>query len=56
MMASYIEMDGIANADRLRKEHAGEVYLQVPQSVLCDHGVKSHHQGMNNKLLFPDKK
>lgn len=43
-MVDYIETDGIANADRIRAEHIGEgnVYLQVPQSVLCDHCIKSH--------------
>ena len=41
-MIEYIEADGIANADRIRKEHVGDVFLQVPQSVFCDHGVKSH--------------
>lgn len=41
-MVAYIQSDGIANADRLRKEHVGDIYLQVPQSVFCDHGVRSH--------------
>jgi len=40
-MVDYIECDGIANADRIRCEHAGAIYLQVPQSVFCDHAVKS---------------
>lgn len=42
-MIDYIEVDGIAYADRLRIEHIGEgnLYLQVPQSVLCYHDVKS---------------
>ena len=46
-MIDYIESDGIANADRLRKEHLGEdnVYLQVPQSVICTHCVRSHVLG-----------
>ena len=43
-MIEYLEEDGIANADRLRKEHVGNVFLQVPQSVFCDHSVKSHHK------------
>lgn len=45
-MVEYVESDGIANADRIRAEHIGEgnLYLQVPQSVFCDHSVKSHLQ------------
>ena len=41
-MVDYIKSDGVANADRVRKEHAGDIYLQVPQSVFCDHKVRSH--------------
>ena len=42
-MIDYIMHDGIAYADRIRTEHVGEgnLYLQVPQSVLCYHDVKS---------------
>ncbi len=42
-MIDYLEHDGIAYADRLRTEHIGEgnLYFQVPQSVLCYHDVKS---------------
>jgi len=43
-MVEYIDADGIAFADRVRGEHVGDgnVYLQVPQSVTCDHRIKSH--------------
>jgi len=42
-MIDYVERDGIANADRIRTEWVGEgnLYLQVPQSVLCYHDVRS---------------
>lgn len=42
-MVSYIQDDGIAYADRVRTEWIGEgnLYLQVPQSIICDHKVKS---------------
>jgi len=46
-MIEYIERDGIANADRIRTQWIGEgnLYLQVPQSVLCYHDVKSARLG-----------
>ena len=42
-MIDYIDIDGIAYADRIRTEHIGEgnLYLQVPQSIICDHSVSS---------------
>lgn len=42
-MVNYIDADGIAYADRVRTERIGEdnLYLQVPQSIICDHAVKS---------------
>lgn len=42
-MVEYIRDDGIANADRIRTEWVGEgnIYLQVPQSIICDHAVRS---------------
>ena len=42
-MVDYIEASGIAFADRVREEHVGEgnIYLQVPQSIICDHSVRS---------------
>lgn len=42
-MVEYIEHDGIAYADRIRTEWIGEgnLYLQVPQSILCYHDVRS---------------
>ena len=42
-MIDYINDDGIAYADRVRTERIGEgnLYLQVPQSIICDHKVKS---------------
>ena len=42
-MVEYISTDGIAFADRVRTEWIGEnnLYLQVPQSIICDHAVKS---------------
>ena len=42
-MVDYIERDGIANADRIRTEWVGEgnLYLQIPQSVICDHKVRT---------------
>lgn len=42
-MVDYIERDGIANADRIRTEWIGEknLYLQVPQSIICDHKVRT---------------
>lgn len=42
-MVEYIERDGIGFADRVRSAHIGEgnLYLQVPQSVMCDHIVAS---------------
>lgn len=46
-MVDYVEKDGIAYADRIRTEWIGEgnLYLQVPQSVLCHHDVKSVRLG-----------
>jgi hypothetical protein len=48
-MIDYINEDGIAYADRIRTERIGEgnLYLQVPQSIICDHKVKS---------TYPEKK
>jgi len=42
-MIDYVEREGIANADRIRTEWVGDrnLYLQVPQSVLCYHDVRS---------------
>lgn len=42
-MVDYIREDGIANADRVRTEWIGEgnLYLQIPQSINCDHQVRS---------------
>lgn len=42
-MVEYIREDGIAYADRVRTQWIGEgnLYLQIPQSVICDHKVKS---------------
>ena len=42
-MIDYIDIDGIAFADRVRTDRIGEgnLYLQVPQSIICDHAVKS---------------
>lgn len=42
-MIEYIDSDGIAYADRVRTERIGKdnLYLQVPQSIICDHLVKS---------------
>lgn len=42
-MINYIKMNGIAFADRVRTEFIGEdnLYLQVPQSIICDHSVRS---------------
>lgn len=42
-MVAYIQESGIANADRVRTEWIGEgnLYLQVPQSINCDHQVRS---------------
>lgn len=42
-MVDYIERDGIANADRIRTEWIGDenLYLQIPQSVICDHKVRT---------------
>lgn len=39
-MIDYVRETGIANADRLREDHIGgkdNLYLQVPQSVYCNH-------------------
>ena len=39
-MIDYVRENGIANADRLREDHIGgkdNLYLQVPQSVHCNH-------------------
>jgi hypothetical protein len=40
-MINYLEKDGIGFADRVRDEHIGysNLYLQVPQCVICDHNV-----------------
>lgn len=42
-MMEYIQSTGVAFADRIRTEHIGEgnLYLQIPQSVLCDHDITS---------------
>lgn len=42
-MIEYIKQDGVGFADRLREDHIGEgnLYLQVPQSVLCPNDIKS---------------
>ena len=42
-MIEYINSDGIAFADRVITELIGEgnLYLQVPQSIICDHAVRS---------------
>lgn len=42
-MIKYIKEEGIGFADRVRSAHIGEgnLYLQVPQSVMCDHLVAS---------------
>lgn len=42
-MIEYINKDGIAYADRVRTEWVGDnnLYLQVPQSIICDHVVRS---------------
>ena len=42
-MVDYIERDGIANADRIRTAWIGEenLYLQIPQSIICDHKVRT---------------
>lgn len=42
-MVEYIKADGVGFADRVRSAHIGEgnLYLQVPQSVMCDHMVAS---------------
>lgn len=42
-MIDYVERDGVAGADRIRTEFIGEgnLYFQVPQSVICHHDVKS---------------
>lgn len=42
-MVEYIQADGVGFADRVRTAHIGEgnLYLQVPQSVVCDHYIDS---------------
>lgn len=42
-MVQYINHDGVGFADRVRSAHIGEgnLYLQVPQSVMCDHCIAS---------------
>jgi len=42
-MVEYLRSDGIGFADRVRSAHIGEgnLYLQNPQSVVCDHSIKS---------------
>lgn len=42
-MVDYIKADGVGFADRLREEHIGEgnLYLQVPQCVVCPHDIRS---------------
>lgn len=46
-MIDYVEREGVANADRIRTEWVGEgnLYLQVPQSVLCYHDIRSDQLG-----------
>lgn len=50
-MIDYIKKDGVAGADRIRTQRVGEdnLYLQVPQSVICLHNVKSVHLARRNK-------
>lgn len=49
-MVEYIQRDGIAQGDRVRTERIGEgnLYLQVPQSVICHHDVKSTYESRKN--------
>lgn len=50
-MINYIERDGIGFADRVRTQWIGEknLYLQIPQSVICDHKVKSAYIARREK-------
>ena len=42
-MVEYLEREGLGFADRVREQHIGpgNLYLQVPQSVICDHSIVS---------------
>lgn len=50
-MVEYIQSSGVAFADRIRTEHIGEgnLYLQIPQSVICKCDINSARLMTNRK-------
>lgn len=50
-MVDYIETEGVAFADRIRTEWVGEgnLYIQVPQPIICTKEIVRYHKWNDNK-------